>query len=221
MEAKEAGTETAVQSEGKKSVVISPPNFRTAEFKLIGTAPLVIHRMSEKYRNEQRQKIMTGKPSGSKKQREAQDPKEICNLSRYIAKDGWDGIHAGAFRNALISACRLVGFKMTLAKLSIFIVQDGWDAKEPQIPLVRIHGAKYVLQEDVVRMADGTPNLSFRPAYHDWSVKLQIRWDADQFTLKDIANLLSRVGLQVGLCEGRADSKNSAGMGWGSFRLAE
>lgn len=204
----------------QKTLVVSAPNFKYGVFELIGTAPLVIHRMSEKYRNEQRQKISTGKPAGSKKTREAQDPKNIYNDARYVSKDGWDGIHAGAFRNALISACRLVGFKMTLAKLSLFVEQDGWDAKEPQIPLVRIYG-KSILQEDVVRMADGTPNLSFRPAYHDWKIKLNIRWDADQFTIGDVANLISRVGLQVGIGEGRPDSKNSTGMGWGLFKLGD
>ena len=199
-------------------LVIKPPNFCTAEFKLTGTAPLVIHRMSEKYRKEQLAKITTGKPSASKRNREAQDPKDIYNAARYVSKQGWDGIHAGAFRNALISACRLVNFKMTLAKLSVFIVADGCDELEPQIPLVRIIG-KPIMQTDVVRMADGTPNLAFRPAYHDWKAVLKIRWDADQFTVMDIANLLSRVGMQVGVGEGRPDSKNGPGMGWGTFDI--
>jgi hypothetical protein len=212
--------EVNMDKQEQKSLTISAPNFKRATFELIGSAPLVIHRMSEKYRNDQRAKISTGKPAGSKKTREPQDPKAICEAARYVSKEGWDGIHAGAFRNALISACRLVGFKMTLAKLSLFVEQDGWDAKEPQIPLVRIYG-KHILQEDVVRMADGTPNLSFRPAYHEWKIKLNIRWDADQFTLADVANLLSRVGLQVGIGEGRPDSKNSAGMGWGLFNYMD
>jgi hypothetical protein len=41
----------------------------------------------------------------------------------------------------------------------------------------------------------------------------------DQFTHQDVANLMTRVGLQVGLGEGRPDSKNSAGMGWGLFQI--
>jgi hypothetical protein len=208
--AKQAATETGV--------TIKAPNFQTAEFRLIGTAPLVIHRMSEKYRREQEQKIRTGKASSSKVSRESQDPDEICNSARYVHADGWDGIHAGAFRSALISACRLVGFKMTLAKMSLFVEPDGWDKLEPQIPLVRIIG-KMRRQTDVVRMANGTPNLSFRPVYHNWEMSLRIRWDADQFTLADVSNLLSRVGQQVGIGEGRPDSKNSAGMGWGTFEL--
>jgi hypothetical protein len=30
---------------------------------------------------------------------------------------------------------------------------------------------------------------------------------------------IARVGQQVGICEGRPDSKNSAGMGWGLFDI--
>lgn len=203
-----------------KTLTISPPNFQTAEFTLIGTAPLVVHRMSEKYRREQLHKITTGKPAGNKKNREAQNPEDICNEARYVAKEGWDGVKACCFRNALISACKICGYPMTRAKMSFFILEDGYDAKEPSTPLVRIHG-KSVMQTDVVRMANGDPNLSFRPAYHDWKMKLRIRFDADQFTLNDTANLLARVGIQVGIGEGRPDSTNSGGMGWGTFSIAE
>jgi hypothetical protein len=45
-------------------------------------------------------------------------------------------------------------------------------------------------------------------------------YDADQFTLEDVSNLLARAGMQVGIGEGRPDSKMSAGMGWGTFRIA-
>ena len=135
----------------------------------------------------------------------------------WYAQGGWpDGIPAAAFRNAMISACRLVGFKMTLAKLSVFVISDGWDKLEPQIPLIRIYG-EAVRQDDMARVETGQPYVTIRAAYHGWSAKVKIRWDQDQFTIDDISNLLSRVGMQVGLCEGRPDSKNSAGMGWGTF----
>lgn len=105
---------------------------------------------------------------------------------------------------------------MTLAKLSVFVIQDGWDKAEPQIPLIRING-KAVKQEDMARVETGQPYVTVRAAYHDWSARIKIRWDADQFTLNDVTNLLCRVGSQVGIGEGRPDSKNSAGMGWGTF----
>lgn len=39
------------------------------------------------------------------------------------------------------------------------------------------------------------------------------------FSHNDIVNLMMRVGQQVGIGEGRPDSKNSAGMGWGLFDI--
>ena len=35
----------------------------------------------------------------------------------------------------------------------------------------------------------------------------------------DIVNLISRVGMQVGIGEGRPDSKQSAGLGFGLFEI--
>jgi hypothetical protein len=35
----------------------------------------------------------------------------------------------------------------------------------------------------------------------------------------DVVNLISRVGLQVGIGEGRPDSKQSAGLGYGLFEI--
>ncbi len=203
----------------EQTVAIKAPKFETAVFECRGVAPLVIHRFSAKTKNEMKLKMETGKAASSKKNREAKDTDDLFNESRYVSADGWDGIHAGAFRAAMISACRLVGFKMTLAKLSVFIIQDGWDKAEPQIPLIRIYG-KAVKQEDMARVETGQPYVTVRAAYREWAVKLRVRWDGDQFTITDIGNLLMRVGMQVGIGEGRPDSKNSPGMGWGLFELA-
>ena len=188
-------------------------------FEIKGTAPLVIHRFSAKVKAQMKQKMEEGKPAAGKKNREAKNTDDTFNEARYISRDGWDGFHAAAIRNACISACRLVNFKMTLAKMSIFVEADGWDKDEPQIPLIRIYG-KPVKQEDMARVETGQPYVTVRAAYHDWSAKVRIRWDADQFTIADVMNLLMRVGQQVGIGEGRPDSKNSAGMGWGLFTVA-
>ena len=200
------------------SVSIAAPKFQTAEFSIKGIAPLVIHRFSAKTKNQMKLKMETGKAASSKKNRDPKDSNDTYNEARYISREGWDGFHAAAIRNAMISACRLVGFKMTLAKLSVFVEADGVDAEEPQIPLIRIIG-KPTKQEDMARVETGQPYVTIRAAYHDWKAKVRIRWDGDQFTIQDVSNLLSRVGLQVGIGEGRPDSKNSAGMGWGLFAL--
>lgn len=211
-------TPSATTPPTKVTVTIKPPNFQIAQFDIEGLAPLVIHRFSAKTKNEMKLKMETGKAAGNKKVREPKDTEQTYFEARYISKEGWDGFHAASIRNAMISACRLVGFKMTLAKLSVFVQADGVDALEPQIPLIRIIG-KPTKQEDMARVETGQPYVTVRAAYHEWKAKIRIRFDADQFTQQDVANLLARVGMQVGIGEGRPDSKNSAGMGWGLFEV--
>jgi hypothetical protein len=108
---------------------------------------------------------------------------------------------------------------MTIAKMTIFAEADGLD-KLDGTPLVRIEGTpeKY---EAMVRLPTGAPDLRVRAMWREWKVKLRVKWDADQFTITDVSNLLMRAGQQVGIGEGRPFSKNSAGMGFGTFTIEE
>jgi hypothetical protein len=209
-------------AEQKREIVnIAPPNLKVAEFRINGTSPLVIHRMSKKLKDQMAAKAQGGSTQNSKKpKREAQDFAATYNEARYISEKGWDGFSAASIRCALISACRLVNFKMTLAKMSLFIIGDGRDKLEPQIDLVKIEGEPKQT-EMLARVETGQPYVTVRPMYWPWAAKVRIRFDADQFSVADVSNLLARVGMQVGLGEGRPDSKNSAGMGWGLFEIAE
>ena len=70
-----------------------------------------------------------------------------------------------------------------------------------------------------VRNATGVADIRVRPMWREWTMSLTIRYDGDQFTAQDVTNLLSRVGMQVGIGEGRPDSRESAGLGWGTFEI--
>lgn len=215
--------ETVNPASKTPQVTVSPAHYEVAAFEITGEedVPLVIHRFSAKLKAQMRDKMTTGKAAGNRKNREPKDMDQVYEDARYRSRDGgWDGFHAAALRNAMISACRLVGFKMTIAKMSVFVLKDGVDRDEPQIPLIRITDCEPVKQEDMARVETGQPYVTVRAAYHNWKARVRIRWDADQFTLNDVTNLLVRVGGQVGIGEGRPDSKNSAGMGWGLFSVA-
>lgn len=207
--------------EAKTVVQITPPKIETAKFTIEGTAPLVVHRFDEKLKREFGDKIEQGSKPTGKKKHEPKSLDDICEAAKYVGKTNgktWEGFNASGVRLAMISACRLVNFKMTLAKLGIFVLEDGRDIKEPIYPLVRINGTA-TRSEMIGRTETGVAMLVVRPMYYPWSAELRIRYDAGLFSLTDITNLLSRVGEQVGLCEGRHDSKNSAGMGWGAFKI--
>ena len=159
-----------------------------------------------------------GSTGRSKRKREARDFEKDYREAMHISEDGWNGIPAASFRSAMIDACRLVGFKMTHAKLAIFVKQDGLDIDEGT-PLIRILTGKPEQHVGHVRNETGVVDIRSRPMWRKWSARLVIDYDADVFQAQDIANLLARAGAQVGVGEGRPNSKKSHGMGWGTFEI--
>jgi len=196
-------------------VSIKPPNMLVAEFKIVGTTPYAQHRFWKKA--ELMAVHQAGSAGRNKKKKEPRDFDKDYKESTYEMKDGSHGIPASAFRQAAISACRLVGFKMTIAKLSVFVLADGADFRDGT-PLIKIEGEPRQIVMPV-KNDTGVIDLRARPQWDEWSANLRIRYDGDQFTLTDITNLVARVGEQVGIGEGRPDSKDSAGLGYGLFAI--
>lgn len=201
----------------KQVVNIAAPKLQVAEFEIVGISPYVQLRFSQKAMNAMADKMKGGSQSKGKKVREARDFHDDFIQAQHISEEGWIGIPAGSIRSAMISACRLVGFKMTLAKLSVFVLQDGID-KVDGVPLIKIYGTPEP-NTMAVRNATGVADLRCRPMWKQWSAKVRIQFDEDQFSIQDVTNLLMRVGKQVGLGEGRPDSRASAGLGWGLFEI--
>jgi hypothetical protein len=199
------------------SIVIKEPNFETAEFVIKGDAPYVQHKFSADTRKGLLEKHQEGARAKNRKKREARDIKAEYEAAMHKMRDGSYGIPAPAFRSAMISACRLVGFQMTKAKLTVFVEADGFDVDDGT-PLVKLNGEPE-MHEASVRLESGVASVAVRPMWREWSAVVRVRWDADQFNEHDVANLLMRAGMQVGIGEGRPDSRKSHGMGWGMFSI--
>ncbi len=200
-------------------ITITPPKFDRAAIRIRGSAPYMQNKFSQKARVkiEETQRMGSRAKKGSKK--EARDFDDDWKAALHISKEGWIGIPAPSFRAAMIDACRMAGFQMTRAKMSIFVEADGYDA-EDGTPLVRIIGDpdsdKKIMP---VRNESGVVDLRCRPMWSEWECIVGLRWDGDQFGPADIVNLLARAGVQVGVGEGRPFSKNSNGLGFGTFEV--
>lgn len=197
---------------------ITPPNFKLAHFEISGQTAYVQHRFSEKTAREIEKKQKAGDQAAATRKKKT--PKQFHQLwldAQYISTEGWNGIPSSAFRNAMISACRLTGMTMVLAKQVIFIVAEGNDRKDGT-PLTRIYGKVTEPNPMPVRIGT-TMDLVCRPTWPQWTAKPLIRWDDDFLSLHDVANLLQRAGQQVGIGEGRHASKSSNGVGWGEFTV--
>jgi len=212
-----------MSKEEKPKMRLTAPNLQRLTAHIVGDTPLVIRRFSLKNRQKIENTMVNGPDKKKGKVREKFDAEAEFNEARYIAPAGWDGFNAASIRAAMIAACRLVNFKMTIAKLSLFVIADGFDKQEPWIALVRIHPGKPEPLKMIARVETGQPYVLVRPCYQKWEAWPLIEYDADQFSEEEVVNLLNRVGRQVGLCEGRHDSKktDSPGMGWGTFHVQD
>jgi hypothetical protein len=199
---------------------VSEPKFERATFGIVGTAPLVINKFSEKAQTGIREKQEAGQVGRNKKARDPRDFNANYEGSKHRAVAGWCGVNASAFRNALIRACSLTGTTMEKAKMCIFCIADGYDSSG--MPLVKITKGEPHYHESYARNSNSGFDLRARAMWDPgWEMQVTLEWDAEQFDLQGIANLMLRVGRQVGIGEGRASSKMSAGVGWGHFTLSK
>lgn len=224
--------ELATLIEGKKPpqvIRITRPRLKVAPIEIVGIAPYVQHAFSEKQRKQMEETQRAGQQARGKRTRAPKDFEAVYEAAKHHSREGWLGIPAPAFRNACIDACRLVGFKMTHAKLSLFVMPDGFDRADGT-PLVKIHGVKPTknipeqphIHEASVRNESGVADIRWRPMWDEgWHATVFMEWDEDQFSATDVANLMLRAGLQVGIGEGRPGSPNSNGLGWGRFKLQD
>lgn len=218
-EAVEQKTKAVAAALAKKPSAISAPQFviLTVPLKNAPGSPLVIHAFSAKARAIMREAQEMGSVGRKRRPKDPKDFNEVYQGARHISREGWDGATCATFRNSMISACRLVGFKMTIGKLSVFVEADGNSAADGT-PLVRIIGEP-VPFEAPVRNASGVADIRVRPRWDNWTANLRVRYDREQMSDEDIINLLVRAGAQCGIGEGRPDSSNSFGQGWGLFEI--
>lgn len=206
--------------EEKRSFVIAPPNFQRIAVPLRGTAPYVQHAFSQKSKGEIIRNQQAGDKRKNKTKRDPRDVEAEFAAALHVSEEGWYGIPCSAFRNAMIDACRMASYVMTRARMSVFVIPDGIDAAEGT-PLTRLIGGEPEMTIDSTRLADGSPGMSIRGKWRTWGANVRVRFDGDQFGAEDVMNLLLRAGVQVGVGEGRPFSKNSNGMGWGTFEIIE
>lgn len=200
-------------------VVITPLREKVVAFKIIGTAPLMCCKFSTTKFNVMKETQEAGSQKNSKKVRTARDFKKDFEQASHRAKEGWYGLPCAAFRRGLIETCRMVGFKMTVAKMSIFIEADGYEAQSGD-PLVRLKVKEPRMDLRPARNANGSCDIRSRPLWDKWEATLRVRFDEDQFSVTDVTNLLHRMGAQNGIGEGRPNSSSSSGIGFGTFQIS-
>ena len=184
------------------SFVIPPPNIQNISTTIIGTAPLIFHKWSEKaiqmIQAKQAKAINAGK-------RETRNPQEEYEESFYKDSNGKIAFPALCIKQTMVNATRSVtGLTMTLLRGGIFIVGD----KDGLIPVK--YGTKE-MRTDMVRVGMGVADVRYRGQVKDWSMHFLIKFNADLFSPDQVLNLLNTAGFSCGLGEWRPERNGDFG----------
>lgn len=189
------------------TVSVSRPNLMVSQFKVKGLSPLISHKWSEKAKKEMRDK-QTKKKLAPK---QAKDPKAEFESSLYLLSHGTHpkgpyGFPAVAFKAAAVRAAKQVdGMNMTDARGLFYIEPDDGD-------LVKIHSPEPpVMREDMVRLNGKSADIRYRGAFIDWSVLLNVRYNADVISQEQLLNLFELAGFSCGIGEWRMEKGGTFG----------
>lgn len=184
----------------------------TIEIPVIGTAPLLVHRFSEKAKL-----AMLNAMQGVAKVKENKNPEAEFEAAfyRFIKANPDDadrfGFPAIGFKDCTVSAARYYKSKsvsMVMLKQVIFIGGEiGADGQK----LVEIMGEPAIMREDVVRVGQGGTDLRYRPQYTNWHATLRVRYVTSQLSRASVLSLVDAGGFGVGVGEWRPERGGDMG----------
>lgn len=186
-------------------VSINKIGTETLRVPLVGTAPLIVHKFSEKAKRQ-----MLDAMQGRKTPKTAKDPEADYESAFYRLDDSTYGFPVIAFKAASVGACRFFGkqMPMTLARQCIFF--DAEFSKKDGQKLARIDGEPH-MREDVVRVGMGGTDLRYRPEFTEWSTAIDVIYVKSMLTRDSVVSLIEAGGLGVGVGEWRPEKKGDFG----------
>lgn len=186
-------------------VSISRIGTETLLVPLVGTAPLIVHKFSEKSKRQ-----MLDNMQGRKSPKMPKDPEAEYEAAFYRLDDDGYGFPVIAFKAASVSACRFFGkaMPMTLARQCIFL--DAEFSKRDGQKLARIIGTPH-MREDVTRVGMGGTDLRYRPEFTEWSTQIEVTYVKSMLTRESVISLIEAGGMGVGVGEWRPEKKGDFG----------
>jgi hypothetical protein len=172
---------------------------------IIGTSPLIVHRWSQKAKQQ-----MLDAQQGRKSVKENRDPEKDFLESLYHLADGGYGFPTLGFKAATVGAARFFGKSIKMTELRQFVFMHGVAAIDGSQPLTPIIGAEPVMREDMVRVGMGT-DLRYRGEFRDWSALLDVTFVTGAINRESVLSLIDAGGMGVGVGEWRPEKRGENG----------
>lgn len=212
----------------KDAVAIELPQLpkETMLVPIVGTAPLVVHKFSEKAKRQ-----MLDAMQGRKNPKQSKNPEEeylaafyhiwktdgqgrlLPEIREGVRKTDGYGFPVIAFKSATIGGARFYqGVTMTALRQFMFFKGETGDGGQE---MARIEGSTPVMREDVVRVNRGGTDLRYRPMFEEWATTLQVTYIKSALTRDSVLALIDAGGMGVGVGEWRVEKDGA----FGTFKI--
>lgn len=207
------------------AIEIKPIDVKTVNVRIQGTAPLIVHKWSEKAKREMLEKQM-----GTTKYKSKHEPKnpvaDFIGSAYWLTAEPTEGTEE-AFRKAVDEGARWgfpvtaikqaaimaasrneIDIKTTTLRGAFFIKGEGSDM------LAEIKGSIPHIREDMVRVGgiSKTADIRHRAQFDDWYMDLEIQYNQNgPVSLEQIINLINLGGFTNGIGEWRPERDGSYG----------
>jgi hypothetical protein len=186
-------------------VVISRIGTETLRVPILGTAPLIVHRFSEKAKRQ-----MLDAMQGRKTPKQNKDPDAEYEAAFYRTDEGGYGFPVIAFKAATVGAARFYGKAVSMTALRQFVFMDGPFSKAAGQKLAPITGTPH-MREDVTRVGMGGTDLRYRPEFTEWSTEIEVTYVKTMLTRDSVLSLIEAGGMGIGVGEWRPERKGDFG----------
>jgi hypothetical protein len=218
-------TATSASSADAPRLLIKPVQTETLIIPIVGTAPLIVSRFSEKAKKQ-----MLDAQQGVKNAPQKRDPVSEFGASLYragvIDPDGetdtlidgvlnpnlrW-GLPAMAFKMATIGAGRFYGKQVKMTELRQFMFFEGVQVDGESSKMIVIDGEPE-MREDYVRLAgvNHPADLRYRGCFYEWSAHLEVRYTVNLLDRQSLVSLIQAGGMGVGVGEWRPERNGEFG----------
>jgi len=187
----------------KELEVINLPqlNIQVCTIKLVGDTSLIVHRWSEKAKEEIRSK----QAKKAKQAKAARDPQADFVASLYPLPDGGYGFPTIGIKACAVGACSHVeGVTKVLARGAFHV--------NTEMTQILPKDIEPQMREDMVRIGMGVADLRYRGEFTDWHMTLEVRYNANAISEDQIRNLFNTAGFAIGIGEWRPQKNGLHGM---------
>jgi hypothetical protein len=193
-------------TERSDQLTISRIDTETLLVPIVGTAPLIVHRFSEKAKRQ-----MLDRQQSKSTPKTPRDPDAEYEAAFYRLNDGY-GFPVTAFKAATVSAARFYGKDVKMTELRQFIFMVGQIGKEDPQALVQIVGEPE-MREDVVRLGGygSSSETRYRPMFPEWTTELEVTFVQSCISRSSVVSLIDAGGLGIGVGDWRPEKRGEFG----------